>query len=72
MVQSVGATPDLRWSSVAADPVAWRQVAIEGLLKSNGMVAFEKQTMQAEGIRAYVLQQARIAVKNGDAKAPMK
>lgn len=58
MVQSVGVTPDVPWSSVAADPVAWRQAAIEGLRKSNGMVAVEKQTMQAEGIGAHVLQQA--------------
>jgi len=36
------------------------------------MVAFEKQTMLAEGTRADALQQAWIAVANGDAKAPMK
>jgi mono/diheme cytochrome c family protein len=74
MVQSAGVTPDLRWSGVAADAETWRQVVIEGLLKSNGMVAFGQQLTpdEAEAIRAYALNQAWMAVANGDAKAPAK
>ena len=74
MVQSAGITPDLRWSGVAADPAIWRQVVIEGLLKGNGMVAFGQQITpeDAEAIRAYALNQAWMAVANGDAKAPAK
>ena len=74
LVQSSGVTPDLRWSAVAADPETWRQVVIEGLLKTNGMVAFGKQITpaDAEAIRAYALNQAWMAVANGDAMAPAK
>ncbi len=72
MVHSSGVTPDLRWSIAAADPATWRQVVIEGLLKANGMVAFGKTITpaDAEAVRAYVLNQAWMAVANGDAKEP--
>jgi quinohemoprotein ethanol dehydrogenase len=72
MVQSSGVLPDLRWSGIAADKGAWHAVVIEGALRSNGMVSFANNLTpeQAEAIRAYVLDQAWMAVANGDASAP--
>ncbi|MFM5922997.1 MAG: PQQ-dependent dehydrogenase, methanol/ethanol family [Novosphingobium sp.] len=74
MVQSSGVLPDLRWSAIAGDPGAWKAVVIDGALKGNGMVSFAKQVspQDAEAIRAYALNQAWMAVANGDAKAPRK
>lgn len=74
MVQSSGVLPDLRWSAVTGDPSAWKAVVLDGVLKGNGMVSFSAQLKpeDAEAIRAYALSQARMAVANGDAKAPKK
>jgi PQQ-dependent dehydrogenase (methanol/ethanol family) len=72
MAQSSGVLPDLRWSGIAADKGAWFAVVMEGALRSNGMVSFADNLTpeQAEAIRAYVLDQAWMAVANGDATAP--
>lgn len=69
MVQSSGVLPDLRWSGIAADQGAWHAVVMEGALRSNGMVSFANNLTaeQAEAIRAYALDQAWMAVANGDA-----
>lgn len=69
---SSGVTPDLRWSSVSADPNVWKQVVVDGILSGNGMVSFKDQLTpeEAEAIRAYALNQGWMAVKNGEAKAP--
>jgi len=72
MAQSSGVLPDLRWSAITADKNAWHVVVMEGALRSNGMVSFANNLSdeQAEAIRAYVLDQAWMAVANGDATAP--
>jgi PQQ-dependent dehydrogenase (methanol/ethanol family) len=69
---SSGVVPDLRWSGIASSDAAWKAVVLDGILKGNGMVSFSKQLTpaEAESVRAYVLDQAWLAVKNGDAKAP--
>lgn len=71
---SSGVVPDLRWSGVTANKDTWTQVVLAGILKNNGMPDFSKQLTpeEAETIRAYVLDQAWLAVKNGDAEAPPK
>ena len=65
-----GVTPDLRWSGVSADAEVWDQVVREGILSGNGMVSFEKQLTkeQSETIRAYVLDQGWMALRNGDVR----
>ncbi|MDZ3832612.1 MAG: PQQ-dependent dehydrogenase, methanol/ethanol family [Sphingopyxis sp.] len=72
MAISSGVTPDLRWSGVSADRNVWDQVVRTGILSGNGMVPFKDQLSpdEAEDIRAYVLDQAWLAVENGDAKPP--
>lgn len=47
-------------------------VAIEGALRPNGMVSFVNNLSaeEAKAIRAYALDQAWMAVANGDASAP--
>ena len=72
MAQSSGVLPDLRWSAIAADKNAWHVIVMEGALRGNGMVSFANNLTdeQAEAIRAYVLDQAWMAVANGDATAP--
>ncbi len=57
---SAGVLPDLRWSSYASSPEAWKGVVIDGNLQSNGMVSFADVLSEedAEAIRAYVLLQA--------------
>lgn len=74
MVQSSGILPDLRWSAVTADPDAWNSIVMKGALKGNGMVSFANNLTpeQAEAIRAYALDQAWMAVANGDATPPKK
>ena len=69
---SSGVLPDLRWSYVAADENSWSDIVLGGALTDNGMVSFAPNLSdeQAESIRAYVLDQAWLAVANGDAKAP--
>jgi quinohemoprotein ethanol dehydrogenase len=72
MVQSSGVLPDLRWSAITSDRGAWSAVVMEGALKVNGMVSFANNLTpeQAEAIRAYALDQAWMAVANGDAAPP--
>jgi quinohemoprotein ethanol dehydrogenase len=69
---SSGVLPDLRWSGVSADSDTWRAVVLDGILAGNGMTSFKQQLSpdEAEAVRAYVLDQAWLAVRNGDAKHP--
>jgi hypothetical protein len=72
MAISSGVLPDLRWSAQSADAESWSNVVMDGMLTDNGMVSFKKYITpaEAEAIRAYVLDQGWLAVKNGDAEAP--
>ena len=69
---SSGVIPDLRWSFYSGDKELWDDVVMKGSLKDNGMTPFNEVFSQqdSEAIRAYVLDQAWLAVKNGDASAP--
>ncbi|MEM1151258.1 MAG: PQQ-dependent dehydrogenase, methanol/ethanol family [Pseudomonadota bacterium] len=60
---SSGVLPDLRWSPITADASLWASIVNEGVLASNGMVAFSDVLTpeQSEGIRAYVMRQAHNA-----------
>jgi PQQ-dependent dehydrogenase (methanol/ethanol family) len=71
---SSGVTPDLRWSAVSANSEVWQQVVRDGILSGNGMVSFKDQLtpVEAESIRAYVLDQGWMAVRNGDVRKPGK
>jgi len=66
---SSGVLPDLRWSYAAGDTHEWEDILMNGSLKENGMVSFKEQLTaeQANSIRAYVLDQAHLAVANGEA-----
>ncbi|MEQ8691753.1 MAG: c-type cytochrome, partial [Pseudomonadales bacterium] len=61
MAISSGVLPDLRWSSIAANPDSWKNVVLDGALAKNGMVAFSEYLSvgDAEAIRAYVVARAR-------------
>lgn len=61
-----GALPDLRKSGTIADAAAWKSVAINGILKSNGMVSFGSvlSPKEAEQVRAYVVSRAYYAKAN--------
>jgi len=69
---SGGVIPDLRWSAISANEQAWDQVVREGALEKQGMVSFAGHLSKedTDAIRAYVIQQAWLAVTNGDAAAP--
>lgn len=69
---SGGVIPDLRWSAISANEQAWDQVVREGALSKQGMVAFSENLSKedTDAIRAYVIQQAWLAVANGNASAP--
>ncbi|NIJ38408.1 quinohemoprotein ethanol dehydrogenase [Sphingopyxis panaciterrae] len=56
------AAPDLRRSGALADAAVWKSIVIDGALKDNGMVSFARWVTpeQAESIRAYVGEQARL------------
>ena len=71
---SSGVLPDLRWSYVSASKEGFHDVVINGALSDNGMISFAKHLSadDAEAVRAYVLDQAWLAVNNGDASAPSK
>ena len=64
--------PDLRWSAISASEQAWDQVVRDGALSKQGMVAFSERLSKedTDAIRAYVIQQAWLAVANGNASAP--
>ena len=59
--------PDLRHSGVLADADTWKGVVIDGMLKDNGMVSFNKALTpeQADMIRIYVIDQANWDKSNG-------
>ena len=67
-----GVIPDLRWSGISASEQAWDQVVREGVLEKQGMVSFSGHLTKedTDAIRAYVIQQAWLAVANGDASPP--
>ena len=69
---SSGVLPDLRWSAYAGNEAAWDTIVRDGLLTDRGMMSFAGHLSKEEtdAIRAYVLQQAWLAVANGDAQAP--
>jgi PQQ-dependent dehydrogenase (methanol/ethanol family) len=58
---SGGLFPDLRYSPALTSPEAFRSIVIDGALSKNGMVSFRAALSpeEAEGIRAYVVRQAR-------------
>ncbi len=68
---SGGVTPDLRWSYVASNKDSWDAVMIDGALTDNGMVSFANilQPDEIEAIRAYVIDQGHLAVRNREAFA---
>jgi len=51
-----GVIPDLRWSPIAADKTAWKEIVIDGARKERGMVSFAPVVNEAdaEALRAYV------------------
>jgi quinohemoprotein ethanol dehydrogenase len=61
---SGGVLPDLRYSSTLADD-QWFDIVLDGLLKSNGMVAFGKELSRedASNIREYVIFRANQSVE---------
>ena len=67
-----GVVPDLRWSALSANEQAWDLVVREGALQKQGMVSFAGRLSKedTDAIRAYVVQQAWLAVANGDAIPP--
>ncbi|WP_371395888.1 PQQ-dependent dehydrogenase, methanol/ethanol family [Fretibacter rubidus] len=72
LAMSSGVLPDLRWSYVSSEEEAWSDIVLNGNSKGNGMVGFREQLSDAdsEAIRAYVINQAWLAVKNGEGEAP--
>lgn len=60
---SSGVLPDLRWSAITGNDIAWKGVLLDGNLAVNGMVSFADYLTpeQAEAVRAYVLAQAHAA-----------
>ncbi|MDF1805873.1 PQQ-dependent dehydrogenase, methanol/ethanol family [Hyphomonas sp.] len=64
---SSGVLPDLRWSAISGNKMAWKGVVVDGNLAANGMVSFADHLTpdQVESIRAYVLAQAHAAVPAG-------
>ena len=68
---SSGLYPDLRWSYVSADTEVWNSVVMEGALVDNGMIGFSDflSADDSEAIRAYVIDQAHLALRNRDALA---
>ena len=63
---SGGTTPDLRWSYISADKNAWDSVVADGVLNDNGMISFSGllSAEEIEAIRAYVINQGHLAVRN--------
>ena len=72
LVVASGVTPDLRWSQISADKDLWNEIVMDGISSERGMLSFENQLSaeESEAIRAHVIDQAWLAVKNGDAKVP--
>lgn len=72
LVVASGVTPDLRWSQMSADKLLWNEIVMDGTLSERGMLSFKNQLSveDSEAIRAHVIDQAWLAVNNGDAKSP--
>ncbi len=62
---SSGVVPDLRRSGMLGDAQAWNSVVIGGALKDRGMISFADthSNEDAEALRAYVVQRARLLQK---------
>jgi mono/diheme cytochrome c family protein len=62
--------PDLRRSALLKDKDAWQQVVIKGALSQNGMASFAAylKPEEAEGLRAFVNQQAKALLKEEGGK----
>lgn len=62
--------PDLRRSGMLTSADAWREVVIGGALKANGMIGWSGQLTpeQAESIRAYVGEEARLLQRKSSAE----
>ena len=69
---SSGVIPDLKWSQASADKEMWDNIVLKGTSKYNGMASFREQLSDedSEAIRAYVINQAWVAVRNGDGVQP--
>ncbi|MXY53025.1 MAG: cytochrome c [Gammaproteobacteria bacterium] len=65
---SDSATSDLRYSPIAVHR-SWNAIVVEGIYATGGMPAFKASisTKDAEAIRAFVVQQARIAYETCNA-----
>ncbi len=55
-----GLNPDLRHAASLSNPKLWQQIVHDGLLKANGMVAWNKDfsPAQIESIRQYIIKRA--------------
>jgi quinohemoprotein ethanol dehydrogenase len=62
-----GVLPDLRYSPFNLQKDAWRQVVIDGVLSSKGMVSFKPVLNEndAEAIRSYVIKRAHDKLAEG-------
>ena len=60
-----GAAPDLRRSALLKDAAAWQKVVMDGVLAPNGMISFAPylKPEESEGVRAYLIQEARTLLK---------
>jgi cytochrome c5 len=65
--QSRGLFPDLRYSAALGSRDVFNSIVIGGVLAENGMVSFKKALSvdDAEAVRAYMVERAHYAVKNG-------
>lgn len=72
LAMSSGVLPDLRWSSYTADAESWNNIVLNGALSDNGMVSFKEQltASDSDAVRAYLLDQAWMAVENGEGTKP--
>jgi quinohemoprotein ethanol dehydrogenase len=68
-----GLNPDLRHSATLSNAKLWQQIVHDGLLKENGMVAWNKDydAVQIEGVRQYIIKRAN-EDKALEGKAPKK
>ncbi len=57
--------PDLRRSALLKDAAAWQKVVMDGVLAPNGMISFAPylKPEESEGVRAYLIQEARTLLK---------
>jgi hypothetical protein len=59
--------PDLRYSAALGSRDVFNSIVIGGVLAENGMVSFKKALSvdDVEAVRAYMVERAHYAVKNG-------